>query len=108
MKQSTRSLARLRSLAAPVLIGFLAAGAADPVPAGSGTLTVGESTYTFADAVAFHAMNLGLMKLASVPSEVTVAGKEAKGRTTLSQPVDFLGEPYTFDVSFQAPVVARP
>jgi hypothetical protein len=50
--------------------------------------------------------NVGLMNLAPVSSELSVAGKQAKGRASLTQPGDFLGEPYTFDVSFQAEVVA--
>jgi hypothetical protein len=54
------------------------------------------------------ARNIGLMRLATIPAELSVADDRAKGRAALSQPADFLGEPYTFDVSFQAPVVARP
>ena len=155
-----------------VLLAATGAGAADPVPAGSGTFTVGTSRYTFADAVAFQttrlnsspgermtvvvltpdpidrkrvaaavdadgnwtgsehkvrfilrfdsggklafgmfqgdAKNIGLMRLANVASEISVSDNQAKGRAALAQPADFLGEPYTFDLSFQAVVVARP
>jgi len=55
------------------------------------------------------ARNIGLVDLAPVSSELRAAGKQVKGRAALSQPALFLGrEPYTFDVSFQAEVVAGP
>jgi hypothetical protein len=54
------------------------------------------------------AKNIGLMRLATIAAELSAADGLAKGRAALPQPADFLGEPYTFEVSFQAPVVARP
>jgi hypothetical protein len=54
------------------------------------------------------ARNIGLMKLAEVSAELSASGKQVKGRAARSQPADFMGQPYTFDVTYGTEVVAGP
>jgi hypothetical protein len=50
--------------------------------------------------------NIGLMSLQEVASEVSVADNHARGRVALSKAADFFGEPYVFEASFDAELVA--